>query len=60
LVGATHDLGAGGIGEARELVQMLVDLRDLLRALARGADEKRPFDGRLDVDKLANTNNISG
>jgi len=31
---------------------MLVDLSDLVRALARGPDEKRPFDGRLDVDEL--------
>lgn len=38
---------------------MLVDLSDLVGALAGGPDKKRPFDGRLDIDKLANTNNIS-
>src|SRR6266545_2606761 len=31
---------------------MLVDLSDLVRTLAGGPNEKRPFDGRLDVYQL--------
>src|SRR5712671_2200238 len=39
---------------------MLVDLSDLVRTLARGPNEKRPFDGRVDIDELADAGNIAG
>jgi hypothetical protein len=45
-----HDFRAGRVGEPAELVEMVVDLRRVGRALARRADQERPLDGRLDID----------
>jgi hypothetical protein len=53
LDGPADDLRAGGVGEPLQLLEMLVDLRDLGRAFARRADEVGALDGRLDLNQLA-------
>jgi len=37
---------------------VLVDVHDLLGALAGRADEKRSFDGRLNLDQLADVGDL--
>ena len=53
LVGSPHHLRAGRVGEPAELVEMVVHLGHVRRALARRADQERALDGRLDVDELS-------
>jgi hypothetical protein len=43
----SHDGGAGGVGELRQLAQVLVGGAPRAGSLARRADQDRPFDGRL-------------
>jgi hypothetical protein len=49
---AADHLRAGRVGEPAQLVEVLVDARQVGRALARRADQKRPLDGIFDVDQL--------
>jgi hypothetical protein len=57
-VGAADDLRAGGVGEARQLIEVLLDVRYVVTALAGRAGQKGALDGRLDLDELSDTTNI--
>ena len=48
-----HDGRAGGVGELRELSQMVVDETPRARPLERGAHEERPFCRRSDDDRIS-------
>lgn len=48
-----HNLGAGGIGKPRQLLEMLVDEMLGRAPLERRTDENGPFDGLREVDRLA-------
>ncbi|HXL05748.1 MAG TPA: hypothetical protein VN964_02395 [Gemmatimonadales bacterium] len=49
-MGPPHHLGTRRVGEPAELVEMVVQLRRVQRALARRTDQERALDRRLDVD----------
>ncbi len=51
LDGPADHLSAGGIGEAFELFEMLVDVRGIVGAFAWGPDEKCPLYGRLNLNE---------
>jgi len=50
LDGAADDLGARGVGQPLELFEMLVDVRGIVGAFARSADEKCPLYRGLNLD----------
>jgi hypothetical protein len=47
---APDHVGTSGIGEPAELIEVLVHLGRIRRALARGADQERALDRLLDLD----------
>jgi len=49
------DLRARGIGQALQLLEVLVDMQRVVRALTGSPDEKGTFYGRLNVDQLTDT-----
>jgi hypothetical protein len=48
----TDDLRAGRIGQLRKLLEMLAGRPPGAEALARGADEYRPLDRRIDGNQV--------
>jgi len=49
------DLRARGIGQALQLLEVLVDMQRVVRALTGSPDEEGAFYGRLNVDQLTDT-----
>ncbi|MEO5567324.1 MAG: hypothetical protein ABIR92_02455 [Gemmatimonadaceae bacterium] len=47
----SDDLGAGGVRQLGQLLEMLVGRAPRPNSLARRADQNRPFNGRIDVDQ---------
>jgi hypothetical protein len=46
------DVGAGGIGQLGQLLEMFVGGAPRARTLPRGADQNGPLDGRADSDQV--------
>src|SRR5712664_994978 len=59
LDGATNDLGTGGVGQALELFEVLVDVDCVIGAFARRADEEGSLYGRLDINQLSDSSSGS-
>jgi hypothetical protein len=55
---ATHDGGAGGVRQPRQLVQVLVHTDRVARTFARRADQEGTLNRRLDVDQRTNTTSL--
>jgi hypothetical protein len=45
---AAHDLGTGGVREARELLEMVLEMEGVRRPAARCADQEGALDGITD------------
>src|SRR3989475_5342335 len=55
LDGATNDLGTGGVREAVELFEVLVDVDGVIGALTGRTHQKCTFNWRLNLNKLSDT-----
>jgi hypothetical protein len=60
LEGAADDVGAGGVGEPRQLVEVLLGTQRVVAPLARGADQIGALYGGLDVDQRTNSWTLRG
>jgi hypothetical protein len=54
LNGSTDDLGARGVSEPFQLLEMLFDMNRVVRTLTRRSDKKSTFDGRLNLNQASN------